>query len=210
MCKSCEEAEAIEAARKAEEAAKAPRRILTRETVMAGQPCSTYRTRFIERFPESVEVTVELAVSQSEDWDWFWAAGELLTVEGRKAFHEGTNELDKAYAVTMQPYWNLLDAARKQADRVYAQTVIDERGKRNIPRYHLAEAVYTKTIEVEKAAAFAADKVASLRIRQGEAKLWAEIYISEEGKEIVRRQYREENDYDAVYYDDQDDEDNDW
>lgn len=60
----------------------APR--VTVELLESVGACSEQLTRFADRWPDGVEVTIELCTEQASEWDWEWAIFELLTPEGRR------------------------------------------------------------------------------------------------------------------------------
>jgi hypothetical protein len=161
-------------------------RVLTRETVMWGNPCDEYRERFNERFPESVEVTVKLAVSQAEDWDWYWAAQKLLTQKGYNTFCNNTRVVGQEYDATVQPYQDLMNAAYRKADDVYRQAVDDgpAQGLYYNVRYDRANKLYNEVVAVPSAAFAAARKVAQKRLNEAHAKAWAEIFITETDEQL--------------------------
>lgn len=158
-------------------------RVLTRRTVSDGNPCENYYKRFTERFPISVEVTVDLAVAQAADWDWYWAAGMLLTSKGHNEFIESVDALEEAYAETMQPYWALHEAAYNEYYSQYrlemARLLGDHPGMSWDERFRKCAAQFKHLYAAQEAARNAADKVANKVRQEGIAKVWAEIYISE-------------------------------
>jgi hypothetical protein len=176
MCYMCDEAaerRKTEEAEKAKREAEAPRRILTRETVEDYDPCWTFSTRFEERFPEQVEVTVELAVSQALDWDWHWAADRLLSPNGYDAWSRISLQAEDDYDAAIEPYSKLLTAAYDEADRVYSNTRYSTLSRAK------ADEAYQATLEIPRAAGDAAREIANRRWQEARAKAWAEIYISE-------------------------------
>jgi len=163
-------------------------RVLTRETVMRGNPCDEYRERFNERFPESVEVTVELAVSQAEDWDWYWAASQLLTTNGYNTFCNNQRTAEGKYDAVMQPYRVLMDAAYSEADSVYQQALNEGYTLHYTVRYDRANKAYAEVMAVPRAAIAAARKIAQKRLNEAHAKAWAEIFISETDEQLKASQ----------------------
>lgn len=155
----------------AEKAKETPNsRILTRETVLRWDPCYTYRSRFLDRFPESVEVTVKLAVSQANDWDWFWAAENLL--KSTTTFDELSDAAYKIYEAAMRPFRDLEEAR--------AQEIVGE--YRRIDRtqgWREASKFWDTAMNVVVAARAAADAAAGAVYKQAQAKAWAECYIAE-------------------------------
>lgn len=162
-------------------------RVLTRETVVSEGPCSYYRNRFTERFPDSVEVTVELAVSQSEDWDWWWAAERLLTREGYKTFLSKNEELEDFLTQQVRPYRDLLNEAYPayyaEFDRLFAENT-DGTWRGDDGAYEIARKGAKHLIEFATAARDAVYELEVKRLAEGRARIWAEIFISETDKDF--------------------------
>jgi hypothetical protein len=59
--------------------------------------CSVYTEKFRELFGNSTEVTVELCVRHAQDFDWNWAADNLLTATARRAYDDATATALKAH-----------------------------------------------------------------------------------------------------------------
>lgn len=189
-CESCtSRREEIKAAKAA-----ASSRVLTRATVEEYGPCYECSSRFEERFPESVNVTVELALSQSSDWDWWWAADNLLTAEGYETFRTTVHEMENEYDKQMEPYQKAWADVRNSSYETYDKILRQEQasGKTYNESYRIANAWWKDTTELPQAALAAAREVVTSRMRKIEAKTWAEIYISEEGTELPPR-YRDDS-----------------
>ena len=156
-------------------------RVLTRETVLRGNPCEEYRERFIERFPESVEVTVELAVSQATDWDWCWAANELLTSTGKAEWFKRIGVAEQEHDTVMRPYQDALDEASNQRWAAYDKALEDgyRAGVDYTQRQRTASKVSQRIVEIPRAAERAAREIASKRLNEARAAAWAEVFISE-------------------------------
>lgn len=183
-CDSCKIGQKAEEERKAAalaaaEAAKIPTsRVLTREMVLRNRPCSEYRHRFMDRFPVSVEVTKELAVSQAQDWDWWWAAEQLLSYGAYKKFSDRINVIDNEYDAATRPYYELVNNAR---DEMYRKQ--DEAYNSNMPydeRLKLREQVRKDLMEAPMAARDAATPILAKRRVEKIATLWAELFLADE------------------------------
>jgi hypothetical protein len=67
--------------------------------------CNFYLRAFARLFPQStypdgVEVTPELCVRYAEEFDWEWAADELLTEEGYRLYEQALNDHPEARRLT--------------------------------------------------------------------------------------------------------------
>lgn len=162
-------------------------RVLTREMVLYEGPCSYYRNRFIERFPDSVEVTVDLAVAQAKDWDWWWAAERLLTREGFKTFMEKNDEMENFLHQQLKPYLDLRNAANPayyaEYDRIFAENT-DGTWRGDDRAYELARKGAKHLIEFSQAAYEAVCNLEVKRVHEERARIWAEIFISETDKDF--------------------------
>lgn len=154
-------------------------RILTRDELLSHDPCFYYRDLFTQRFPVSVEVTVELAVSQAQDWDWHFAAGALLDdcEPFRAAYHASSNE----YEAVMAPYVKAVELKYDEALMVYRQRrdALVEGGMNYYDACNEADMAYEGFVEVERAAREAVRLIASRRLNEALARSFAELYIAE-------------------------------
>lgn len=165
-------------------AAEAPKevptsRVLTREMVLRGRPCGEFRKRFIGRFPESIDVTVELAVSQASDWDWWWAVSNLLSDKRYQEARKQFNELSNKHDLELAPYREL---SNKAYDEYYAarRAASDEAYAQNLPYWERVQYVNSKCEDlrtVPEAAYNAAIAVSDKRLHEGQAKIWAELFL---------------------------------
>jgi hypothetical protein len=194
MCYICDEAREAEAARldaakttPVIEAKEVPTsRVLTRETVEKGKPCYEYSKRFEERFPVSVEVTAELAVTQAEDWNWDWAAATLLTCEGVAQWNRLNDKARGRYDDIVLPYQDALEAAWRKYNEAHAKAVNEgyALGLHSSSVYDRAKMLSEHLVEVERAAMAAVREVAGKRLREAQARAWAEIYITETDEDL--------------------------
>lgn len=70
--------------------------------------CDEQIDAFKEHFPDGTEVTVELAVSVANVFDWEWAAHAMLIGEGHKAFRDACALAHKTwYQSKIQTYKSL-------------------------------------------------------------------------------------------------------
>lgn len=217
-CDSCKLGQAAEeerkaAAPKAVEAAKIPTsRVLTREMVLRNRPCSEYRYRFMERFPVSVEVTKELAVSQAEDWDWWWAAEQLLSFDAYRKFSSIVNRLDNEHDARMTPLYNLMNDTR---NKVYAAQ--DESDTQNYAltyreRQDLRDTIRAELMGPAIAARDAAYKVSNTFRLRNIAAAWAELFLADE--EAYNLQHQQDIPFvegrDGQWAEEEEDEEPDW
>jgi hypothetical protein len=185
-------------------------RILTREMVMKGSPCEVYRNRFIDRFPVSVEVTVDLALSQANDWDWDWAADELLSRKAKTRWGHRICEVEQDYNKTMRPYHDLVDAAYDEYYEVRGQAAVEarEKGLSMVNRYALMNKASENILSIPNAAADAARKIARKIEKESRARAWAELFIAD------AEDYEEEHKNDVPFvepdWDENEDEDYDY
>jgi hypothetical protein len=94
---------------------------ITSELLRAKGACEIQVEKFDKLFPDGVVPTRELALKHASDFGWFWAAENLLTAEGSRAFSEAMAPLLKAYGGV---WWSL----RKAYDEAVAplQNAYDE------------------------------------------------------------------------------------
>lgn len=172
---------AAQAAAETKEAHPVPTsRLLTLEMVLKGSPCYEYRNRFTERYGENgVEVTVEKALSESDDWDWEWAGAVLLTRKAKAEFSRRSREADKAYNEAMQPYYDLYNAAYDRYDdaRDAAQVTAEYRALSWNDRYDYLDKVSEGILDIPRAALNAADSIAGPMRRNAGITAFAELFI---------------------------------
>jgi len=195
-CDSCKLGQKAEEERKAAlaEAAKIPTsRVLTRDMVLRNRPCSEYRHRFMDRFPVSVEVTKELAVGQAQDWDWWWAAEQLLSYGAYKQFGERVNVIDNEYDAATAPYYKLVNDAR---DVLYQRqdAATDANPQLSYPeRVELREKIRRELMEAPIAARDAATPILAKRRVEKIATVWAELFLADEAA------YNEQHQHDVPF-----------
>lgn len=177
-------------------------RLLTLEMVLKGSPCYEYRNRFTERYgKDGVVVTVEKALSESDDWEWGWAGSVLLSRKAKAEFSRRSREADKAYDDAMKPYWDLSDAAHDKyyEARSEAQLTNEYRALGWNDRYTYLDKASGVILEIPNAAQRAAEKIAAKRRSDARIIAFAELFIldgpayEEEHKDD---EYNEEDYYD--------------
>ena len=189
---------------------KTSRKLLVSE-ILRGDPCYEYSHKVAERFSVEIEVTVELALSQADDWNWYWAASRLLTEEGYEKFSKIVNDAENSHASQLQPYRDLAMQAHAEAHIEYNRVLTIEVEKSgnwySDAAIIAANVAYAQVTGVSKAALTAAREVVQLRVNKVQAKAFAELYISEEGTEEQTgndRWYGRDDDYDEDYDENED------
>ena len=86
---------------------------VTAELLRAKYACGSQVVLFESLFPEGVEITQELCVKHARDFDWSWAAKNLLPEKQREDYAEGRGLLMKDYAAKRAPL--LVDYEAKHA-----------------------------------------------------------------------------------------------
>jgi hypothetical protein len=179
-------------------------RLLTLDMVLRTQPCWHYRNLFRERYGnDGVMVTVEKALSELEDWDWYWAGTHLLSRKAEAEFSRRFREAEKAYATAMQPYWDLVNAAydKYYAARGAALEEARSKGLSYTERYGFMDKASEGILTIPQAAADAASKIADRRLITAKIIAFAELFIADE------EAYNEEHKDDGPVYDPDLDED---
>lgn len=210
MCYICTQAEQAREAAKAKEAPAS--RTLEFQTVRRFGPCWEYRSKLQERYPESVEVTVELAVSQANDWDWYWAAENLLTTDGYHAFCDRASDAERERQKVIEPYNNVRRAMRQAMKAEYDRVRREEiaKGVNEWDAGNTASKLYYKLTDMLPNV-YDLDwyKEASQKRVEAWARAWAEIYISEEGLELDHDpetdEYYDDEPQENDYYDENED-----
>jgi hypothetical protein len=185
-------------------------RTLTREMLLKYGPCYEYRNRFTERFPVSVEVTLELALSQIEDWDWYWAGDYLLSRTASSEFSKRTRAAEDVYHAEVKPYNELAQEAwTKYYDvRDAAKTEARTKGLNYQERYALMDKASKGLLDVAQAAQTAAIEVAGKRQNEAIVRAFVELFLAD-GEEYEKQHkndvpYNEPEDDDTYqdgYYD---------
>lgn len=188
---------------------KTSRKLLVSE-ILRGDPCYVYSQRLADRFKDAViNVTTELAVSQADDWDWYWAASRLLTQNGYDEFSKIVNKAEIAQSNELEDLRKLARAKRELARAEYDQVLRIEVEKEgnwySNAAYEAANKAYNRIVEPIDAALDAARKVTEHRVNVVEAQTFAELYISEEGTTDQTgndKWYGRDDDYDSDEYED--------
>jgi hypothetical protein len=185
-------------------------RTLTREMVLKGRPCSDYRYKFIERFPVSVEVTLDLALSQIGDWEWDWAAEHLLSRSAQREFYKREAVADKAYSVAVKPFNDLLDNAYTEYYKVRgaAMREADDKGLSNAERYDYAAEATKGILDVPRAATNAAIEAASGVYNEARVRIFVELFLTD--AEAYTEEHKNDRPFVEGSLDDDDEYEDDW
>lgn len=203
-CKYCVNGRKAEAEAKAAREAAASEvkevptsRLLTREMLLKGNPCYDYRTQFCQRFPEGIQVTKELAVSQAADWDWDWAGTYLLSWDARSTFRTPQEEIENEYNRKMEPFWDLNNKVWDEWEGIRAKAREEARQLRldDAQRYTYVENACMGARDVANAGVFAAEKAASEWQNKKLAALFVELFLADEAA------YTEQHRNDGVFVD---------
>ena len=155
-------------------------RTLTLAMLRQAGACYTYTQQFQERFPSgAVELTVDLAVEQAREWDWYFAAGAFL--RDREGFTNKVSEAEKEYSSSIRPYREILSATRVEARKLFDG--LGEKYGYYTDAYY--EAYYEADKEFDRRMAFpravynAACTEADRQLSTVQARAFAEQYIAE-------------------------------
>lgn len=207
MCYLCEQdnANQAEAVEVKEEPSAPTSRTLTREMVLRGYPCSHYRHQFIERFPESVEVTVELALSQANDWDWDWAADKLLSWGAGAEFDKQFRAFEKPLDERTKPFRDAYNARYREAQDVHTKAYEDARkaGKPYYEAEDLAYAAQREFLKLESAAIDVVYKVIGELRNKEHARIWAELFLADQ--EAYEEQHKNDAPFNENVYEEDED-----
>lgn len=97
-------------------------KVLTLQTLKDARGCTEQVELFEHMFGQQVDVTVELALSVYDKFDWYWAASSLLTASARaeydKARVSAWAEYDKITASARAEYCKVIYSARAEYDKI--------------------------------------------------------------------------------------------
>lgn len=96
-------------------------RKITYDQLKKAGACLYELDRFAEAFGTEVDVTVELAVSQADQWSWFFVANRLLSQTGSAQWDAVSEKAADVYRAAMAPRY----AADKKASEL-AQEAFDK------------------------------------------------------------------------------------
>ena len=90
---------------------------ITLKQLRAAGACADQRELFKEKFGDYVDVTAALCLEHAEDFDWDWAADNLLPRPARRAFNKAE---DAAWRVFEEAQADLLRAYQKVVDQMWS------------------------------------------------------------------------------------------
>ena len=97
-------------------------RELTLTHLIDANACSKQRELFQDTFGDSVTVTEELCLKHADDFEWSWAAENLLTTPARAEYDKVTTparaECDKVKGAAWAEYDKVTDSAWAEYDKV--------------------------------------------------------------------------------------------
>jgi len=73
------------------------------KTLIEAKACAAQVRLFKDLFPDGAEVSEETAISVASQFDWNWAARNLISASGGEAYEEATAPLWKAYREAVAP-----------------------------------------------------------------------------------------------------------
>ena len=97
--------------------------MITYEMLKAKDACESQVSLFKELFPKGASLSVETAVSVADKFDWGWAARNLLSGSGYKAYQEAKKPLYKAYLEAVEPLDKAYLEAIEPLDKAYKEAV---------------------------------------------------------------------------------------
>ena len=147
-------------------------RTLTLATLVRKGACREQREKFAKLFGKSVEITEALCAEHANEFNWDWAARNLLSASAsaRAAYDAAVAPALAAYDAAMAPAWAAYDAARASAQAAYDAAMAP------------AWAAYDAAMAPAWAAYAAAMAPARAAYAAAMASAWARAYIAD-GKE---------------------------
>ena len=96
---------------------------ITLEMLKAKDACSSGLALFEEKFGREVEVTLEACLAHASDIDWGWAARNLLSAKGRKAYQTAIASAWEAYQTARASAWEAYKTAIAPAEEAYKTAI---------------------------------------------------------------------------------------
>lgn len=154
-------------------------RLLKYATLKNARACEEQRELFEELHGHEVLVTVELAVSQANKWDWHWAAEYLLSEDGYEEWKTVQRAAGDVYHTAMVPMWHATNEASltaseaaDKARQAYSNPTSPEAWNAH---YDARRAIMEPAYQAEHEAG----NKHALVLNEAKAKAFAEIYIRE-------------------------------
>lgn len=157
-------------------------RILTLAQLFDAEACEDYTDPFQDKFGKEVLVTVEVAISQADDWAWDWAA-EYLLHDNFHAYREAVRPFLKAHTTVLNPAETAHWEASRRALEAHAEFVRIFRAEHDeqmtLEAWEKAREVYREITAPTAEALYAVEEAENLKLNQAKARIFAELYIKE-------------------------------
>ncbi len=145
-------------------------KITYRALKLAGA-CSKQLNEFKQRFGESVDVTEEACVAVSQEFNWDWAARNLLSQPAWKVYDDAKAYARKAYNDATAPARKAYNAATATAQKAYNDATSHAwkeyyGGRRTGKAYNDAKAYAWKAYDITTASAWKTYKDAEAPARK--------------------------------------------
>ncbi len=83
--------------------------------------CKPQVKRFAELFGEEADVTEELCVQHAQEFEWDWAASNLLDDDQQKIYREARASAEKIYREACAPAKKIYDETIASAGKIYRE-----------------------------------------------------------------------------------------
>jgi len=157
--------------------------------------CQEERDFFAKLFPDGTEVTVELCVKHAGDFDWSWAAEELLTFKAYDVYdadmdtvfaaqREAEKPIDAEYSEAMKPYEDAYQKVATEARRAL-EAAEELAGYNVVARKAYGEALEAVNAEYSTGTASIRERfhgrydVVANEFKKGQATAFANAFLSE-------------------------------
>lgn len=97
-------------------------RTLLLSTLVQPEVCSGQVDLFKQTFGDSVEVTTELCKKYASDFDWSWAASNLISASAQKIYDETCAPARKVCNEICASAWKIYDETCTSAWKIYYET----------------------------------------------------------------------------------------
>lgn len=157
-----------------------PGRDVSYEILLEAGACIDYRQKFVKLYGWDgvVPLTVTLAESVADEWDWRWAAEYMLSDDGYAAWQDRTAEANRIYGATMGPVWDATADARDEAEQAALKAYAEhdpETGSAWHAYYAARRAIMDPAYDRERQA----EKEADHALHVVQARVFAELWIQE-------------------------------
>ena len=140
---------------------------------------SSYLNTFKGLFPDGAPLTIEAALSVADKFPWAWAAQNLLSVGGRKAYNEAMAPAEEAYSEAMAHARKAYYEAIAPAEEAYYEAkALAE--KANYEATALAWKVYNEARALAEEAYYEATALARKVYNEADALAFATAYLNDQ------------------------------